>query len=392
MKKFVLILLLFFMSCVNLDAPQDEETVTCTTCEGESEETETYSSKVSAPNEIWREEITSNSVKLKWKRQENDKITAKYNLYQVKNFSSTETVVSNISETEYTLSNLEKEIHYSFYIRAVDDKDLESRNASNSLSFIPTDRNWNELGILSDSHYIEKSFMKENSFITIYRESSSTEKKIIISEYSYASSLPLISRQETFLTSDSYSGKYFYIDNQFYYVLIDSLKYNRLSLYKLNGINWESVGSEGFSPRFKYSDESYSPYNYITLIVSDGKPLLAFQDFFYDDKISVMAYTGNTASGWEYLGNPGFSSDKISNPQIISIGDYIYAAYFESNQNKIIVMRCIKTLCQWEKIGEETTTYGFSQMNLKIQENSSQKNGMGHSGMKQYILWSMILF
>ncbi|HWB63799.1 MAG TPA: hypothetical protein VG603_09835, partial [Chitinophagales bacterium] len=65
---------------------------------------------------------------------------------------------------------------------------------------------------------------------------------------------------------------------------------------KFNGTNWDTLGTSDFTA-------SDAPYT--TLIVKNGTPYLAFEDFNNSFKTTVMKYTNNA---WSDVGTEGFSA------------------------------------------------------------------------------------
>lgn len=76
------------------------------------------------------------------------------------------------------------------------------------------------------------------------------------------------------------------------------------SVMKFTGTDWELVGIEGFS-----ADDA----DFVSMHVDSetGTPYVAYQDAAHDYNATVMKFTGVTPeneSGWEAVGNPGFSN------------------------------------------------------------------------------------
>lgn len=75
---------------------------------------------------------------------------------------------------------------------------------------------------------------------------------------------------------------------------------------------WENVGSAGFTPA-----EVYNPS--VLVDENTGIPYVAYVDYDFNRCASCQKYTGNGATGWEYVGNQGFSDG--------TIGDNTYNYY-----------------------------------------------------------------
>ena len=98
-----------------------------------------------------------------------------------------------------------------------------------------------------------------------------------------------------------------------YVVFIDGyLETNQVSVMKYTGTGstgWQFVGTEQFS--------ALNSDNCSIALNSCGQPYVAFSEGGdSDNKLSVMTYTGNGTTGWEYVGTAGFSAGAVSSTSI----------------------------------------------------------------------------
>ncbi|GEM_PF-2965145 len=116
----------------------------------------------------------------------------------------------------------------------------------------------------------------------------------------------------------------FYIDEGIPYVAYQDVGNDaKVTVMKHTGdgvSGWEPVGSEGFSGGF---------VAYTSLYVYNGTPYVAYQDMDNEAKATVMKYTGEGATGWEPVGNEGFSNDAIAFTSLQVYGGIPHVAYSE---------------------------------------------------------------
>ena len=94
---------------------------------------------------------------------------------------------------------------------------------------------------------------------------------------------------------------------------------------------WEAVGSRGFSSGMA---------NYISLYVHDGTPYVAYRDFNYSYKAIVKKYTGEGTTGWETVGNEGFTSGAAGYVSLYVSDGIPYVACCDSAySDKVTVMK-----------------------------------------------------
>lgn len=87
-------------------------------------------------------------------------------------------------------------------------------------------------------------------------------------------------------------------DNMPYVAYTDYGFSNKLTVMKFDGTRWSIVGTAGFS-----ADEA----NFISLVFNQsGEPFVAFSDGHNSGRTTVMKFNGTT---WEYVGDPRFSPD-----------------------------------------------------------------------------------
>ncbi|MUT68311.1 S-layer homology domain-containing protein [Paenibacillus sp. NEAU-GSW1] len=112
---------------------------------------------------------------------------------------------------------------------------------------------------------------------------------------------------------------------------------------------WITVGSAGFS-----AGTTLDP----SIHVYEGTPYVAYKDGQQEDRATVMKYTGEGATGWEAVGNEGFSLGIISNLSLFVYEDTPYTAFKDwQNGGKATVMKYTGAgATGWEVVGNA----GFS--------------------------------
>lgn len=127
----------------------------------------------------------------------------------------------------------------------------------------------------------------------------------------------------------------------------------KATVMKYTGIGttgWEAVGSAGFSAGITYGTS--------LAIDSSGAPYVLYSDG-VDRKATVMKYTGIGATGWETVGEAGFSVGAASYTSLaIDSRGILYAAYVDiANGGKATVMKYTGiSATGWETVGNA----GFS--------------------------------
>ena len=97
-----------------------------------------------------------------------------------------------------------------------------------------------------------------------------------------------------------YTSLAFAPDGTPYVAFMDYGYSSKVSVMKYDGSAWVSVGSPGFSAGL---------VNYVALAFApDGSPFVAYQDSSDGQKATVMRYTGIGPSGWELVGSGGLSA------------------------------------------------------------------------------------
>lgn len=171
-----------------------------------------------------------------------------------------------------------------------------------------------------------------------------------------------------------------------YVAYFDDSNDRHITVKKYNGSSWESVGGESFGEKVTELDfaiengELYVAYVHesnisvmkheggqwvyagpsafakgdnISLSVSGGIPYVAFQDGDASGDLSVLSLTG---SGWEYVGEAGFTNTFL--PSVVDMeidGSIIYVVFRDSDHNyKASVMKYENS--NWSVVGEQ----GFS--------------------------------
>ncbi|MEM5948955.1 hypothetical protein WKV44_10450 [Spirochaetia bacterium 38H-sp] len=139
-----------------------------------------------------------------------------------------------------------------------------------------------------------------------------------------------------------------------YVAFSDREKERRLTVMRYDGTGWEEVGEPGFS---------HGEVDDISLAVEEGIPYVAFGDGAHGRRITVMRYNGER---WETIGQPGFSGNyrgnafAISDIRLVVENGIPYVAYPEENQlkdgdppiKKPVVMRYNGE--EWERLGRES--------------------------------------
>ncbi|NNE54874.1 MAG: hypothetical protein HKN32_02555, partial [Flavobacteriales bacterium] len=116
----------------------------------------------------------------------------------------------------------------------------------------------------------------------------------------------------------------------------------RTSVIKLVDNQWENVGEPGFS------SEGFFGTDYHSLTFdSQGTPYVAFRDLNDGSKPSVMKFTG---LNWEYVGSAGFTTGAVSYVKMaIGPDDGIYITFREASlADKTSVLKFNGT--DWEYI------------------------------------------
>lgn len=118
----------------------------------------------------------------------------------------------------------------------------------------------------------------------------------------------------------------------------------KATVRKFNGINWEIVGSAGFSAGL---------LEYTSLFVYNGTPYVAYEDYTQSRKVTVMKFNG---ANWELVGNAGFSPGEAHYTSLFVYNGTPYVAYGANAGNgaKATVMKFNGT--NWETVGSA----GFS--------------------------------
>lgn len=110
---------------------------------------------------------------------------------------------------------------------------------------------------------------------------------------------------------------------------------NKATVMKYNGSGWETVGSAGFSSGAPYSSESL----FTSLYVYNGTPYVAFEDWGYSTKATVMKYEDGNST-WQTVGSAGFSSSEAQFLSLYVYNGTPYVAYQdEGNNGKVTVMK-----------------------------------------------------
>lgn len=91
-----------------------------------------------------------------------------------------------------------------------------------------------------------------------------------------------------------------------YVAFMDGGNDNKATLLKYEN-GWQAVGVAGFTPGYADSESLY--------ITADGTPYVAFRDGNQSYRASLMKYS--EASGWIYVGNPGFSGEMAGDITVI---------------------------------------------------------------------------
>lgn len=171
-----------------------------------------------------------------------------------------------------------------------------------------------------------------------------------------------------------------------YVAYSDDSNDNYITVKKYNGISWETVGEESFGEPVDELDFAIDEGNFyiaystgntisvmtmvggqwvfegpfamadgsnVSLSMWEGIPYIAYQDSDHSNKLSAQKLT---SSGWEYLGEPGFTTSTLSNVVDFEVdGDVAYVAYRDNeNDYKVSVMKFENGI--WSVLGEE----GFS--------------------------------
>ena len=133
-----------------------------------------------------------------------------------------------------------------------------------------------------------------------------------------------------------------------YVTYMDGNNGNKATVMKYTtATGWETVGSAGFSAGQAF---------YISLALNNGIPYVAYKDLGNGGKASVMKYTGNGITGWEAIGNAGFSAGTADYTSLAFDNGIPYVAYNDGgNGNKATMMKYTAGV-GWEAVGSA----GFS--------------------------------
>ncbi|TYP78233.1 InlB B-repeat-containing protein [Paenibacillus methanolicus] len=111
--------------------------------------------------------------------------------------------------------------------------------------------------------------------------------------------------------------------------------------------HWVTVGSPGFSP-----DKA----TYMKIAVDGGTPYVGFSDPSNEGKETVMRFNG---TAWEMVGAPGFSAGMATYNSIVVDDDIPYVAYSQLGTGKLAVKRFFAG--EWQALGPpEGITPGYA--------------------------------
>ncbi len=161
----------------------------------------------------------------------------------------------------------------------------------------------------------------------------------------------------------NYTSLYVY-SNTPYVAYSDWAYSERASVMTYNGVSWTAYGTQGFSA---------GPALYTSLCLDNtGTPYVAFSDYGngYNGNASVMKFDTNGLT-WAYVGNEGFSAGGTAFTSLYISGGTPYIAYQDlANSNRATVMTY--TGVSWTAVGSA----GFSNSNGAVQYTSlSISNG-----------------
>jgi len=112
---------------------------------------------------------------------------------------------------------------------------------------------------------------------------------------------------------------------------------------------WDIVGIKGFSE---------GEADYVSLFVADSVPYVAYMDWAYTNRMSVMKYSG---ASWEYVGgSPGFTAGIAYENAIFVTGPVPYVVYRDFDRaNRLTAMKYNQLLPGWEYI-DSVSDAGFT--------------------------------
>lgn len=119
-------------------------------------------------------------------------------------------------------------------------------------------------------------------------------------------------------------------DSSLYVAFKDIANGNKVTVMRsTNGGAWTLVGTAGFSG---------GAVDHVSIAVHDGKPMVAFKDYQYAGRLSIMRWSG---TAWGYVGNPGAQSfGEVNAVSLCVVGarDRFMVAYTdEADGNKVYV-------------------------------------------------------
>lgn len=148
------------------------------------------------------------------------------------------------------------------------------------------------------------------------------------------------------------------------YILYQDDKNNyATTVKKFDGINWQTVGTAGFTP---------SDYSYGNIIMHSDTPYVAFVDVL-SSKTNVMKFNG---TNWVYVGNSDFSTGQAKEIKILVNHKNIpYVAFLDENQLSPLnqpKVTCMKLNgSSWVNVGSAGFTPGASSLSLAIDPNDT---------------------
>ncbi|MNU63579.1 Cellulosome-anchoring protein precursor [compost metagenome] len=138
-----------------------------------------------------------------------------------------------------------------------------------------------------------------------------------------------------------------------YVAYSDQVHDGKLTVMKYNGDYWEPVGNPGFTAGTAGAGNKGA----VILHIKEGTPYVMFADGAYADergygKATLMKFNG---TGWESVGQAGFSAGGTASLSFVFHGDIPYAGYTDvANGSKATVMKFNGTV--WETVGKAGLT------------------------------------
>ncbi|MEI7452566.1 MAG: type II secretion system protein [Candidatus Falkowbacteria bacterium] len=228
----------------------------------------------------------------------------------------------------------------------------EDMNGQENLTLVKYDNassSWSLMGVFAYANSEKISMSVYNDIPYVAYQDGSYNSKISVMKYD------INTNSFVQLGSRGFSSGYASDVNMFVYNGTPYVAYSdntinsgAVVVKKYDGSSWVNVGTPGFSSG--YSD-------FISLFVYNDIPYVAYIDESYSGKISMMKYTGQGSSGWEYVGARGFTTSSGAYPAINIYNGVPYIIYDNSSYKPTVAKYTGSgPLSGWQTIGNFNVT------------------------------------